>query len=126
MSTDYPYSDVQFAKIAGGGTALQTSLNTIISPARSATKPKKIEIISAKLHLDGTSTTSQNFTLTEDSSDGTSYDVVVHSQDMNGIADHTWTPVKPFPLKGNSDLDGSFQNAGALNWGLEIAYRDLF
>jgi hypothetical protein len=127
MSTDYPYSAVQFAQAKGGGTALQTSLNTILgATGRSATKLIKVEVISAKLHLDGTSATSQNFFLKENSSDGTSYDVVVHTQDMSGIADNTWTPTKPFPLKAESDLDGSFQNAGGLNWGLEIAYRTLF
>lgn len=122
MSTDYPYSDVQFAKVRGGGTALQTTLDTI----EAGRVGKKIELISVKLHLDGTGTTSENFTIKENAGDGTSYDVLVHSQDMNGETDDIFLPLKPYPVDKNTDLDGSYQNSGSRNWGLEFGYREIF
>jgi len=112
---------IKFAK-ASGKTTINTSLNAMDA---TRTSDHKVQIMSVKLHLDGTCTTSETFQLREDAGDGTSYDVLAHSQDMSGIANDIWLPIKPYVLDKSTDLDGSFQNTDANDWGIEIAYQEI-
>lgn len=84
---------------------------------------KATKILSVSLHLSSVGATSENFVIAVDSDEGTAYDTVLFTQDMDTVTDvYSNTEYSLFP---GSDLDFTYANTDASTWGLEVVYGDI-
>lgn len=72
-----------------------------------------------KLHLENPGYTG-DFTITVDSSNGSSFDMVLFRQDMTEVSDIVWIPEASIPFSKGDDLSFYYENAGNSGFGLEV------
>ena len=115
-------------------TAVTTSGITIRVPKYVAETPDGTETVAfvvdpecdfvlyqIDLHLSAAAATSENLVVTLDANAGSAYDLVVVTQDVNTLADYTWTGERYF---WNGDkLRFVMPNTDARTYGMEVKYR---
>jgi len=84
-------------------------------------RPWQLEEI--RLHLSANGGTSENFTATIQSAEGSEYNLVVNAQDMNAVADEQYQPYRPIQLRSTDKILFEYTNTNFQQWGLEIIYR---
>ena len=76
----------------------------------------------ARLTLNSASATVEDFTIRLDSTYGSTYDVLLCKEDMNGVRDlHVVNTEETRYLKGDS-LIFSWANTDSILWGMEVRY----
>jgi hypothetical protein len=101
---------VQEVKTKGSGVL------AYVFEAATSLRIKKIE-----LHLSAAGGASENFTMTKDDNDGSEYNVVYLSQDMNAVADlvQTWGELD---FNAGEKLNFAYANTNSRTWGLQIYF----
>ena len=107
-------ADIQIDRSTGSGAMAET-----VSPGYG------FELVGIYLHLSSASSTSEDFTISLDSTEGSAYDVLIYSKDMNGVQDVIWEPDRAMHFIANDELDMAWTNTDSRTWGLEIRYRRL-
>lgn len=89
-------------------------------PAREAQ-----QLISVTLHLSAAPTTSENFTITLDSGQGSAFDVLLYSLDLStaSTVNLVWQPDAPFYLLDGDAVDVKYTNTDARVYGATIVCK---
>jgi len=106
--------NVQVTRAIATGSA---ALDTTLAPGEA------FRIVEVRIHLSAASATSENFTITLDSYAGDAYDVVLKSQDLNGLSNFVWVPEDERYFHKNDELDFAWANTNTRTYGLEILYE---
>ena len=110
MASLSPY----FTHTATGSAALSSTLDP----------DKNWVLVNIRFHLDAIGGT-ENFTVTEDATEGVAFDTVLLTQDMCDEADlfqHYEHPGVPF--KRGDAVTFAFANGGGATFGLKVIYRE--
>lgn len=83
------------------------------------------QIEEVRLHLAAVGGAAEDFTATLDSIEGSEYDVVLDTQDMNAETDELYEPTRPKPFRKDEVIDFAWTNTNGILWGLEIVYQLL-
>ena len=83
---------------------------------------KHSRIFSITLHLSSVGATAENLVVSVDSDDGTAYDAVLITQDMNTVT--TFFANTAIYLAPGSDLKLAYTNTDASTWGLTVVWGD--
>ena len=81
------------------------------------------ELVSVRVHLAAVGGVSEDFTIDVDSGAGTKYDIRMFTQGMAEVQDLFWSPDKDISGESTDKLIFAYPNTNALNYGLEIVYR---
>jgi len=82
-----------------------------------------LELQEIRLTLNAAGGTSENFTATIQSDLGDAYNVILHSQDMNAVAQDIYLPARPHYIFNRDELLFEYTNTNSRLWGLEIIYN---
>lgn len=75
-----------------------------------------------RMHLSAAPTTSEDFTIDIDSTEGATYDTNIFTQDMATVQDLFWQPDVPIKLVNGDKLLLTWSNSDGKTWGLELIY----
>ena len=102
------------------------TLSLTLSANYSTSSQFEYELLGVRLHVKGVApTTTENFTVTLDATEGSPYDVVHYTKDMDGINDVVWVPPKPLYFVVGDELDFAWTNTETKQYGLAVRYRRL-
>ena len=82
------------------------------------------QLESVKLHLSAAGGVG-NFTITIDANAGSTYDVIIFTQDMTTATDVVWIPERPIILRNGDKLLFAYTNANNRAYGLEVGWNSL-
>ena len=82
----------------------------------------QLESIRVHLSAGGAAT---NLTATVDAGAGAAYDVVIATQDMNGVTDYIYKPDFPIPFGPDDELVIAYANGGGATYGIEVYYQGM-
>lgn len=110
--------------IATGAGAINETL--IAGASTGATIGLNCNITEVRLHLSAAGATAEKFTAQLDSGEGTVFDLLSVSQDMNGETDfHRIYDGRGMILDSSDKVDFAYPNTDARTWGLKIIYEEL-
>jgi len=102
------------------------TLSLTLSANYSTSSQFEYELLGVRLHVKGAApTTSENFTVTLDATEGSPYDVVPYIKDMDGVNDVVWVPERPLYFAVGDELDFAWTNTETKQYGLAVRYRRL-
>ena len=107
-------ADIQVQR-ATGSAALASTL----APGHS------FELLEVKLHLNGASSTSENFTATVDAAGGAVYDVILYAKDMNTLTNVVWRPEPNLIFSATDEIDFAWANTNTKTYGLEVVFKGI-
>jgi len=76
-----------------------------------------------EIHLSAACGTSENLTITKDSSTGAEYNVIYNAKDLNALTDYVWMPARPIECASGDKLIISFANTDDNTWGMSLYIR---
>ena len=106
----------------GVGTIKQATGTLSMSESQASSKDAKY-LSDVRFRLQFPSSVSDTFKVQINSGDGSQYDCVIHSQDMNGIQDNYWQPTRPVFLDNGDSVDFIYDNADGSAYGLEAIFN---
>jgi len=77
-----------------------------------------------RLHLSGAGA-DELLTGTVDAGAGAAYDVVLISQNTNGITDYIYQPTRPHMFSSGDELDLACVNTNTVTYGIEVFYSAI-
>lgn len=79
------------------------------------------------LHTSKAATTTEDFTVTYDSAEGSAYDVLMQKRDLasESTTDLSWVPEDPVYLMPGDAVAVAFANTDAATWGLTVVLEAL-
>ena len=102
------------------------TLSLTLSANFSTSSQFEYELLDVRLHVKGaTPTTAENFTVTLDATEGSPYDVVHYTKDMDGVSDVVWVPEGSLYFAIGDELDFAWANTETKQYGLAVRYRRL-
>lgn len=104
-----------------GDQKYQATGSGAVSETLTVDKVTKVHAI--RFHLSAAGATAENLVVSIDSDDGTAYDTVLFSNDMNGSSDYYND--SEVNLRAGDDLKVTYTNTDGRTWGLEILYGDV-
>ena len=110
----FTFAATETAEIMGGTETVEIRLH-----------PEELfRLVEVRLHLNGASTTSENFTVTLDSAENAVYDAQLLYQDMNTFADYCypWGNNACHHMKATEAIVFAWPNSNSKIWGLEAIY----
>ena len=99
---------------ATGALAISSTLN----PDRA------FQLDEVRLHLSAAGGAG-SFSIQVDSIDGSTYDVVLNSQDMTSLADYVYMPTRPHEFTEGDKLIFAYPNAGSKTYGLLVNFKGI-
>ena len=82
----------------------------------------QLESIRMHLSVGGAAT---NLTVTVDAGAGAAYDVVLVTQDMNGVTDYFYKPDFPIPFGPSDEINIAYANGGGAVIGTEVYFQPI-
>jgi hypothetical protein len=81
------------------------------------------QLLQVTLHLSAAPATSEDFRVSLKAAAGAVYDTVLFSQDLSvdSVTDLLWIPDRPVLLVGGDEVEASYPNTDAVEFGLQIA-----
>ena len=85
------------------------------------------QLESIRVHLDapGAATNLTATVVADASTAAGEYDVVIATQDMNGVTDYVYKPDYPIPFGPDDELVIVYANGGGATYGIEVYYQGI-
>ena len=113
------FASLAFAARFHTVTAANGAINSTLYPLEVF---KGWQLESVKLHLSSAGGAG-SFTITVDANAGSTYDIIVFTQDMTTATDVIWIPERPLVFQSGDKLIFSYANANNRTYGLEVVWN---
>ena len=89
------------------------------------TAQKTVEIHQVRIHLSGTEDATSLLDISLLDSEGSAYYTLLTSIDLDTRADYTYNPTSPIILLKDDIFRITYDNDGALTYGITVVYKEL-